>query len=273
MTVTTATTPTNTSLLLKALDRALTAQQPLAAAHVALMRRRRPDATPGQVIASLERQYISSLSASGAAVGATAAVPGVGTATAVALTAGETLTAIEQGVLLALAIAEVHDIRIDDIERRRTLVLAMMLGESGPKLVQKMAGRTGAHLGRKVTNSIPIETIRAINKVLGHNFVTRYGTKQGIVVIGRIAPSGSAPRSAELATASWPGESPREPVPPSVPPLAPGFAPHPHPAGRPPQASRWPSSRRRSPAPRAADSHHCRSRRAPPLNEAGRPRD
>ncbi|GAA5520038.1 hypothetical protein Lsed01_02499 [Demequina sediminis] len=190
MTVTTATTPTNTSLLLKALDRALTAQQPLAAAHVALMRRRRPDATPGQVIASLERQYISSLSASGAAVGATAAVPGVGTATAVALTAGETLTAIEQGVLLALAIAEVHDIRIDDIERRRTLVLAMMLGESGPKLVQKMAGRTGAHLGRKVTNSIPIETIRAINKVLGHNFVTRYGTKQGIVVIGRIAPLG-----------------------------------------------------------------------------------
>jgi hypothetical protein len=35
-----------------------------------------------------------------------------------------------------------------------------------------------------------LQTIRQINKVMGHNFVTRYGTKQGIVVLGRLAPFG-----------------------------------------------------------------------------------
>lgn len=37
---------------------------------------------------------------------------------------------------------------------------------------------------------MPLETLRQINKVLGPNFVTKYGTKQGIIVLGRIAPLG-----------------------------------------------------------------------------------
>ena len=35
-------------------------------------------------------------------------------------------------------------------------------------------------------------TIRQINKILGKNFVTKYGTKQGIVVVGKLAPFGIA---------------------------------------------------------------------------------
>ncbi|MFC4150245.1 hypothetical protein ACFO0M_28665 [Micromonospora mangrovi] len=30
----------------------------------------------------------------------------------------------------------------------------------------------------------------ASNKILGKNFVTKYGTKQGIIVLGRVAPFG-----------------------------------------------------------------------------------
>ena len=29
-----------------------------------------------------------------------------------------------------------------------------------------------------------------MNKVLGHNFVTKYGMKQGIVVLGKVVPFG-----------------------------------------------------------------------------------
>lgn len=32
--------------------------------------------------------------------------------------------------------------------------------------------------------------LRQINNVLGRNFITTYGTKQGIIVLGRIAPFG-----------------------------------------------------------------------------------
>jgi hypothetical protein len=37
---------------------------------------------------------------------------------------------------------------------------------------------------------MPVETLRQINRVLGKHFVTKYGTKQGIIVLGRVAPFG-----------------------------------------------------------------------------------
>jgi hypothetical protein len=37
---------------------------------------------------------------------------------------------------------------------------------------------------------VPTATLRQINSVLGNNFITKYGTKQGIIVLGRVAPFG-----------------------------------------------------------------------------------
>mgnify|MGYP001814365270 CR=1 FL=1 len=55
-------------------------------------------------------------------------------------------------------------------------------------MINKAAGRTGAHWGRTAVNNIPISTIRQVNKILGLNFVTKYGTKQGILVLGKAVP-------------------------------------------------------------------------------------
>ncbi|MCF2436017.1 hypothetical protein LV779_22925 [Streptomyces thinghirensis] len=60
--------------------------------NIARARQRNPDATPAEVIRSLERMYVSALTGSGAAVGGAAAAPGVGTGVALALSAGETLS-------------------------------------------------------------------------------------------------------------------------------------------------------------------------------------
>lgn len=70
------------------LDKAITLQTPLVRKNIARARRRNPEATPAQVIRGLERMYISSLTGTGAAVGGTAAAPGVGTGIALALSAG-----------------------------------------------------------------------------------------------------------------------------------------------------------------------------------------
>jgi hypothetical protein len=78
-----------------------------------------------------------------------------------------------------LAVAEVHGLRIDDLERRRTLVPTILLGNSGASFVEKAAGRTGKHWGRLLTEAIPLSTVTKVNKVLGRWFVTKYGTKQG----------------------------------------------------------------------------------------------
>ncbi|MGW0836098.1 hypothetical protein [Streptomyces prunicolor] len=176
--------------VLDLLDKAIDVQSPLVRKNIARARQRNPEATPAQVIRSLERMYVSALTGTGAAVGGTAAAPGVGTGVALALSAGEALSSLELSALFALSIAEVHGVRIDEIERRRTIVMGIMLGGSGSTTIATVAERTGQHWGRQVVAKVPVETLRQINKILGKNFVTKYGTKQGIIVLGRLAPLG-----------------------------------------------------------------------------------
>ncbi|MFB7788259.1 hypothetical protein ACFY0N_24415 [Streptomyces vinaceus] len=176
--------------VLDLLDRAIEVQGALVVKNIARARRRNPEATPAEVIRSLERMYVSALTGTGAAVGGSAAAPGVGTAVALALSAGEALSSLELSALFALSIAEVHGVPIDEVERRRTIVMGILLGGSGSGTISKVAERTGQHWGRQVVAKVPVETLRRINGVLGKNFVTKYGTKQGIVVLGRVAPFG-----------------------------------------------------------------------------------
>ncbi|GAA3775292.1 hypothetical protein GCM10022379_48150 [Micromonospora maritima] len=176
--------------VLDLLDKAIAIQSPLVAKNIARARQRNPEATPEQVIRSLERMYVSALTGTGAAVGGAAAAPGVGTGVALALSAGEALSSLELSALFALSIAEVHGVRIDEVERRRTIVMGIMLGGSGSATISKVAERTGQHWGRQIVAKVPSETLKQINKVLGKHFVTKYGTKQGIIVLGRVAPFG-----------------------------------------------------------------------------------
>lgn len=176
--------------IMKAVDKALDIHEGAVRRHVQRMRRNRPHASDAELIRALEKQYVATVTASGAAVGASAAAPGVGTGVAAALNVGEFTAYMEATALFVLAVADVHGIPVHDLERRRTLVLAVMLGNGGTQTVEQIAQRAGQHWGRKAVQGIPIETIRAINKVLGRNFVTKYGTKQGIVVLGRAIPFG-----------------------------------------------------------------------------------
>ncbi|MGW4170848.1 hypothetical protein ACWEGX_28520 [Streptomyces chartreusis] len=176
--------------VLDLLDKAIGGQSPLVRKNITRARQRNPEATPEQVIRSLERMYVSALTGTGAAVGGTAAAPGVGTGVALALSAGEALSSLELTALFALSVAEVHGVPIDEVERRRTIVMGIMLGGTGSTTITKIAERTGQHWGRQVVAKVPVETLRQINKILGKNFVTKYGTKQGIIVLGRVAPFG-----------------------------------------------------------------------------------
>lgn len=176
--------------VLDLLNKAINIQSPLVRKNIARARQRNPEATPAQVIRNLERMYVSALTGTGAAVGGAAAAPGVGTGVALALSAGEALSSLELSALFALSIAEVHGVPIDEIERRQTIVMGVMLGGTGSATVAKVAERTGQHWGRQVVAKVPVETLRQINRILGRHFVTKYGTKQGIIVLGRVAPFG-----------------------------------------------------------------------------------
>lgn len=171
-------------------DAAIGAQQPTVEKYIERARQRNPSATPSQVIASFEKQYLSAVTAIGGAAGAAAAAPAVDGSAALLVRMVEVGAFIDASALFCLAVAEVHDIHIDDLERRRTLVMGVLLGTGGSQFVEKAAGRTGPHWARTVVKALPMEKIDAVNDVLGQWFVTKYGDKRGIIVLARDLPKG-----------------------------------------------------------------------------------
>ncbi|MDX2401514.1 hypothetical protein NJO91_00045 [Streptomyces microflavus] len=173
-------------LIQRALDKALVVQQPLAEKHVAGLLRSHPDDTPQDLIRRLDRHYLFSVTVSGGASGAAGIVPGTGIPTALA----DALLFTEASVLYTLSLAEVHGTHPEDIERRRLLVLTVLLGDRAITALDKMIGRTGPHWARRIVDAIPMSAINRVNKVLGPRFITKYGTKQGVLVLSKQVPLG-----------------------------------------------------------------------------------
>jgi hypothetical protein len=179
-----------TTALNKGADKAVSISRPAVLKHIEQTRRSRPDATPEEVVKILGRRFTAAVTTSGTVSGATAAAPAVGLPVSLTLAALDAGTFTAAAGLYVLALSEVYGVPVDDLERRRTLLLGVLLGDAGSSAIQKAAGRTGPHWARKVVTAIPMESIRAVNKVLGHNFVTKYGTRQGILVLGKQVPFG-----------------------------------------------------------------------------------
>ena len=94
-------------------------------AHIRSIRLRNPGATPEKLVRIIERRYLAAVTTGGAAVGATAVVPGIGTGVTLALSGVETVGFLESTALLAQSLAEVHGIAIENPDRARALVMTL----------------------------------------------------------------------------------------------------------------------------------------------------
>ncbi|WTZ50551.1 hypothetical protein OG716_00120 [Nocardia sp. NBC_01388] len=175
---------------MKIFDRSLISADKLVSSRVSRLRDRHPEATDAQLVKKLETTFLSTVVASGAASGGAAAVPGVGTVAAIATVGADTSWFLTASVAHVLSVLQVHGIHLADLEHQKAVVLTVLAGGGGSTFMGKAAGRTGAHLGRLLTNSVPAASLRSLNRVLGVNFVTKWGTRQGILVIGKAAPFG-----------------------------------------------------------------------------------
>ena len=101
---------TPSPMMVRGIDRVLTVQRPAVLAHLRSIRRGRPNATPAEIIRTLERRYLTAVTMGGGAVGATAAIPAVGTGTSLVLSGVETAGFLEASALFAQSITEVHGI-------------------------------------------------------------------------------------------------------------------------------------------------------------------
>jgi hypothetical protein len=172
------------SLLTTSLDKALGAQAPLAKAYV---RREQPNATPAEVLAEAERRFLNIVTTIGAAAGASAAVPGVGTAAGLAANLAEVGAFVEANVFFVLIVAEIHGLLPDDPETRRALVLASLLGDVSTLLIREVGG-PAQHWARQIVERMPSGVLGPTNQALGRKFLTRWGARQGALVLGRELP-------------------------------------------------------------------------------------
>lgn len=170
-------------------EKALDVQRPAALANVNRLRRLHPDWSPTDLIKSLNRTFMGTVTTTGAAAGLTSFLP-VDAPVSIPAAFADFLAFTEAAILYTLCVSEVHGLDPEDIERRRLLVTAVLLGNAGTSMLDPLIQRTGKYWAKSIVESVPMSAIKAANKVMGPRFITKYGTKQGVLVLGKQVPLG-----------------------------------------------------------------------------------
>jgi hypothetical protein len=158
----------------------------------------RAAALPGdlrpQKLAALTASMSREVAAAGAAAGAVAATPLIGTVGTLAAGMTELAWFTTRAGDLILTIAALHG-RPDPTEaERRAWVLAVLLygGAAHDGLALAINEANTGHIanGLGTPHRVPIAVIHGANRVLAKQIVRRYGTRRGAVALGKALPLG-----------------------------------------------------------------------------------
>jgi hypothetical protein len=183
--------------VVRSFDRLMAVQRPAVLAHLRSIQRRHPDATPGELIRALERRYLAAVTTSGAAVGATAVIPAIGTVTTLALSGVETAAFLEATALFAQSVSEVHGLPVNEPDRARSLVMALMLGREGSELIRQWSTEAverdvtrKVYWGEMVTSTLPRMVVGPLADRLKSAFVKRFAVQGGTGIVAKALPFG-----------------------------------------------------------------------------------
>jgi hypothetical protein len=135
--------------------------------------------------------FARELGAAGAAAGAAAAAPAVGTSATLAATVAELVWFTGRAGDLVLTIAALHGRTDPSVEERRAWVLAVLIYGSSARdgfsraVNEATTGKAVAGDGR-----VPVTTIQMANRVMSRALVRKYGSRRGLVALGRLIPAG-----------------------------------------------------------------------------------
>lgn len=178
--------------LASVIERSSRVQAPAAQAYVDRLRRADSGAGPAAVVSKLEKRYLAAVTAGGAAVGSAATLPGVGTLGALSAAAAETVVFLEATAFFSLALAAVHGIPTEHRERRRAMVLAVLVGDDSKRAIAELIGpgrTSGAWLSEGVA-SMPMPALSRLNSRLLKYAVKRYTLRRGALLFGKLLPVG-----------------------------------------------------------------------------------
>jgi len=159
------------------------------------LRRTFPHDTPFHVEQRLESGFRRTITLSGASTGAVAAAPGVGLPLAVGATGVDMLAVLTAAGTYVLGTASLHGVALGELdaagmERRRTLLFGVLLGNSGSKLILNTVQRTGTQWARAIAGSLSMQVLRELNRRLGGLLLRKLAPALGALAVARLVPMG-----------------------------------------------------------------------------------
>jgi len=91
--------------------------------------------------------------------------------------------------MYVLALAELHGVPVSNPDVRRALVLGVLVGGEGAAAIEAVDG-AGRHWAQVINRPDAKGKIAGINSRLAHLLLTRFGARQGALLVGRALPLG-----------------------------------------------------------------------------------
>ncbi|TLP74338.1 hypothetical protein [Nesterenkonia sphaerica] len=183
------------------LTRAVTVQRPLVLRNLRRLRKAHPTLTNRELAERLDKEFTRSMTGGGALIGASAAVPGVGTVTSMGLSVVATGGFLEMCALYAQSKAELAGITTEDPQRAQLLVMGIMLGEEGRQLLGELSAQAQgrgagpiasiAPMGNAAVGSAGASTVsQLLGNQLRKQFVRKFFLRRGTSIAARAVPFG-----------------------------------------------------------------------------------
>lgn len=178
---------------LGAIDKIVSVQSSVIINYVEGVKKRNSDASPAQLQALIDKHFMNIITGTGAAAGASAAIPGIGLVTGAATIGAESLVFLEAAAWYILASAHLRGDDIRDKERRRALVLVVLTGSQGSALVDTFVGDVTSLSG--VTSAATLSrfsgpTLSGLNGRLTKLFMKQATKKLKWAWVSKLLPMG-----------------------------------------------------------------------------------
>lgn len=176
---------------INAVDKAVHLQTSSIRAYVDWLRRQNPDASPAEIQKTMDKHLKNTVSGTGAGVGATAAVPGIGLVTGAAAVAGESVLFLDLAAFYAVASAYLRGVDVDDPERRRAIVLTLLMGSKGIAIVDAILGDDATTIpGKSTLAKFSGPTLTQTNNVLERMAMRSLNKQMRRAWLGKLMPLG-----------------------------------------------------------------------------------
>lgn len=173
----------------KLFDKAMGPTKKYAHKQVAELRKDNPNLSDAALLDKLEDRYLKIVTGSGAAVGGASAMPGIGFLNGLAAALGDAGFFLVATMTHVYSVMRVSGKDFDDDVAERALLLTILSGGSASPAVKQASKKAGGSWASKLLTGGG-QQASMFNKILGRRILTKLGTRQGFMTIGKILPFG-----------------------------------------------------------------------------------